>query len=187
MKIVARIRHLLPQRVRLIVLTAENNQLRNVLDFKLESGVHSDLLKNLNKTLILEVNDGKISKVGSAVPHDEYTDVFIDKFALMGGVLGQNIMKKDKFYIQYSKIVNCSYRTAQRHLRQAINSDYIIELNDNNLKWNDNKDDSLSSSDLENQDTEGNDNMTTKLKAESLQKKEDEERKENENFFETIQ
>ena len=128
MRAVITIKQLSKKNAKVVVRSIENEDINTITRLDIGKGIHNQLLKNFNQDLLVEIDDGTIvgfyQKINShnVVIHD------VNKFDILKAIVPIPLNKSEAIN-RYISIVGCSDRSARRHLREAINLNYIKEIN----------------------------------------------------------
>ena len=132
MRAVITIKQLSKKNAKVVVRSIENEDINTITRLDIGKGIHNQLLRNFNQDLLVEIDDGTIvgfyQKINShnVVIHD------VNKFDILKAIVPIPLNKSEAIN-RYISIVGCSERTARRHMREAINLNYIHEINYNSV------------------------------------------------------
>ena len=132
MRAVITIKQLSKKNAKVVVRSIENEDINTITRLDIGKGIHNQLLRNFNQDLLVEIDDGTIvgfyQKINShnVVIHD------VNKFDILKAIVPIPLNKSVAIN-RYISIVGCSERTARRHMREAINLNYIHEINYNSV------------------------------------------------------
>jgi len=132
MRAVITIKQLSKKNAKVVVRSIENEDINTITRLDIGKGIHNQLLKNFNQDLLVEIDDGTIvgfyQKINShnVIIHD------VNKFDILKAIVPIPLNKSEAIN-RYISIVGCSERTARRHMREAINLNYIHEINYNSV------------------------------------------------------
>lgn len=127
MRAVITIKQLSKKNAKVVVRSIENEDINTITRLDIGKGIHNQLLRNFNQDLLVEIDDGTIvgfyQKINShnVVIHD------VNKFDILKAIVPIPLNKSEAID-RYMSIVGCSHRTGRRHLREAINLNYIHEI-----------------------------------------------------------
>ena len=125
--VIGKVRNVTPNnKVKMFIRTINNKDVNKTVDLRLNPTLYNQILLYFNSWVELELVEGVLNRFIREVD-DEHAIIAntSDIIKLIVGNVG--IMKKKDFYESYCNIINCSKRTAQRHLTKAIENRIIKE------------------------------------------------------------
>jgi Fic family protein len=132
MKAVITIKQLNKKNAKVVVRSIENEDINTLLKLDIAKGIHNNLLRNFNQDLLVEVDDGTITAFYKTINSNNVVIEDVNKFDILKAIVPIPLNKSEAIN-RYISIVDCSERTARRHLREAINLNYIKEINHHNV------------------------------------------------------
>ena len=132
MKAVITIKQLNKKNAKVVVRSIENEEINTLLKLDIAKGIHNNLLRNFNQDLLVEVDDGTITAFYKTINSNNVVIEDVNKFDILKAIVPIPLNKSEAIN-RYISIVDCSERTARRHLREAINLNYIKEINHHNV------------------------------------------------------
>ena len=128
MKAVITIKQLNKKNAKVVVRSIENEEINTLLKLDIAKGIHNNLLRNFNQDLLVEVDDGTITAFYKTINSNNVVIEDVNKFDILKAIVPIPLNKSEAIN-RYISIVDCSERTARRHLREAIKLNYIKEIN----------------------------------------------------------
>ena len=128
MKAVITIKQLNKKNAKVVVRSIENEDINTLLKLDIAKGIHNNLLRNFNQDLLVEVDDGTITAFYKTINSNNVVIEDVNKFDILKAIVPIPLNKSEAIN-RYISIVDCSERTARRHLREAIKLNYIKEIN----------------------------------------------------------
>ena len=132
MRAVITIKQLSKKNAKVVVRSIENEDINTITRLDIGKGIHNQLLKNFNKDLEVEIDDGTIVGYYNTINSNDVTIEHVNKFDILKAIVPIPLNKSEAIN-RYISIVGCSDRSARRHLREAINLNYIHEINYNSV------------------------------------------------------
>lgn len=128
MRAVITIKQLSKKNAKVVVRSIENEDINTITRLDIGKGIHNQLLKNFNQDLLVEIDDGTIVGFYQKINSHDVTIEHVNKFDILKAIVPIPLNKSEAIN-RYISIVGCSDRSARRHLREAINLNYIKEIN----------------------------------------------------------
>ena len=128
MRAVITIKQLSKKNAKVVVRSIENEDINTITRLDIGKGIHNQLLKNFNQDLLVEIDDGTIVGFYQKINSHDVTIEHANKFSILQAIVPIPLNKSEAIN-RYISIVGCSDRSARRHLREAINLNYIKEIN----------------------------------------------------------
>jgi len=128
-----RVVKLLPNKVRMYVKEFDNTPINQAIDFKFDPSVYGELIKHLKDFCFWEMREGMIVEFKNIAEGDELM-IQNGQDILRLIVDSREIMKKAELFKEYKRLSNCSQRTAERHLAQAIEDGIIKQVDHHTIK-----------------------------------------------------
>ena len=128
MRAVITIKQLSKKNAKVVVRSIENEDINTITRLDIGKGIHNQLLKNFNQDLLVEIDDGTIVGFYQKINSNDVTIEHVNKFDILKAIVPIPLNKSEAIN-RYISIVGCSDRSARRHLREAINLNYIKEIN----------------------------------------------------------
>lgn len=128
MRAVITIKQLSKKNAKVVVRSIENEDINTITRLDIGKGIHNQLLKNFNQDLLVEIDDGTIVGFYQKINSHDVTIEHANKFDILKAIVPIPLNKSEAIN-RYISIVGCSDRSARRHLREAINLNYIKEIN----------------------------------------------------------
>ena len=128
MRAVITIKQLNKKNAKVVVRSIENEDINTLLKLDIAKGIHNNLLRNFNQDLLVEVDDGTITAFYKTINSNNVVIEDVNKFDILKAIVPIPLNKSEAIN-RYISIVDCSERTARRHLREAIKLNYIKEIN----------------------------------------------------------
>jgi hypothetical protein len=123
-----RVEQLTAKQVKGMLVKADGEDVRFAISFMIDTSVYNQILTHIaNQYIIIEVVDGRIKRVEPFKDEGNPFYVVMAKPDMIIKAVLVNEMPKAKFYEEYSKQANCTYRTAERHLKRAIDDGLVEE------------------------------------------------------------
>ena len=132
MRAVITIKQLSKKNAKVVVRSIENEDINTITRLDIGKGIHNQLLRNFNQDLLVEIDDGTIVGYYNTINSNDVTIEHVNKFDILKAIVPIPLNKSEAIN-RYISIVDCSERTARRHLREAINLNYIKEINHHNV------------------------------------------------------
>ena len=127
MRAVITIKQLSKKNAKVVVRSIENEDINTITRLDIGKGIHNQLLKNFNQDLLVEIDDGTIVGFYQKINSHDVTIEHANKFSILQAIVPIPLNKSEAID-RYMSIVGCSHRTGRRHLREAINLNYIHEI-----------------------------------------------------------
>ena len=128
MRAVITIKQLSKKNAKVVVRSIKNEDINTITRLDIGKGIHNQLLKNFNQDLLVEIDDGTIVGFYQKINSHDVTIEHVNKFDILKAIVPIPLNKSEAIN-RYISIVGCSDRSARRHLREAINLNYIKEIN----------------------------------------------------------
>lgn len=128
MRAVITIKQLSKKNAKVVVRSIENEDINTITRLDIGKGIHNQLLKNFNQDLLVEIDDGTIVGFYQKINSHNVIINDVNKFDILKAIVPIPLNKSEAIN-RYISIVGCSDRSARRHLREAINLNYIKEIN----------------------------------------------------------
>jgi len=128
MRAVITIKQLSKKNAKVVVRSIENEDINTITRLDIGKGIHNQLLRNFNQDLLVEIDDGTIVGYYNTINSNDVTIEHVNKFDILKAIVPIPLNKSEAIN-RYISIVGCSDRSARRHLREAINLNYIKEIN----------------------------------------------------------
>ena len=128
MRAVITIKQLNKKNAKVVVRSIENEDINTITRLDIGKGIHNQLLRNFNQDLLVEIDDGTIVGYYNTINSNDVTIEHVNKFDILKAIVPIPLNKSEAIN-RYISIVGCSDRSARRHLREAINLNYIKEIN----------------------------------------------------------
>lgn len=128
MRAVITIKQLSKKNAKVVVRSIENEDINTITRLDIGKGIHNQLLKNFNQDLLVEIDDGTIVGFYQKINSHDVIINDVNKFDILKAIVPIPLNKSEAIN-RYISIVGCSDRSARRHLREAINLNYIKEIN----------------------------------------------------------
>ena len=132
MRAVITIKQLSKKNAKVVVRSIENEDINTITRLDIGKGIHNQLLKNFNQDLLVEIDDGTIVGFYQKINSHNVIINDVNKFDILKAIVPIPLNKSEAIN-RYISIVDCSERTARRHMREAINLNYIHEINYNSV------------------------------------------------------
>ena len=128
MRAVITIKQLSKKNAKVVVRSIENEDINTITRLDIGKGIHNQLLRNFNQDLLVEIDDGTIVGFYQKINSHNVIINDVNKFDILKAIVPIPLNKSEAIN-RYISIVDCSERTARRHMREAINLNYIHEIN----------------------------------------------------------
>jgi len=129
MKCIMRVYGLTDKKVSGLLFKVENDDRKVDISFKFDPSVYNDLLKGIQRNMLVEVQEGVI--VSANVIDDKINPNFVallNPMQIIEIILkSKKVKKKQTFYKKYCELAKCCQKTAQTHLQRAISDGVVIE------------------------------------------------------------
>ena len=132
MRAVITIKQLSKKNAKVVVRSIENEDINTITRLDIGKGIHNQLLRNFNQDLLVEIDDGTIVGFYQKINSHNVVINDVNKFDILKAIVPIPLNKSEAIN-RYISIVDCSERTARRHMREAINLNYIHEINYNSV------------------------------------------------------
>ena len=132
MRAVITIKQLSKKNAKVVVRSIENEDINTITRLDIGKGIHNQLLRNFNQDLLVEIDDGTIVGFYQKINSHNVIINDVNKFDILKAIVPIPLNKSEAIN-RYISIVGCSERTARRHMREAINLNYIHEINYNSV------------------------------------------------------
>jgi len=132
MRAVITIKQLSKKNAKVVVRSIENEDINTITRLDIGKGIHNQLLRNFNQDLLVEIDDGTIVGFYQKINSHNVIINDVNKFDILKAIVPIPLNKSEAIN-RYISIVDCSERTARRHMREAINLNYIHEINYNSV------------------------------------------------------
>jgi len=132
MRAVITIKQLSKKNAKVVVRSIENEDINTITRLDIGKGIHNQLLRNFNQDLLVEIDDGTIVGFYQKINSHNVVINDVNKFDILKAIVPIPLNKSEAIN-RYISIVGCSERTARRHMREAINLNYIHEINYNSV------------------------------------------------------
>jgi len=132
MRAVITIKQLSKKNAKVVVRSIENEDINTITRLDIGKGIHNQLLRNFNQDLLVEIDDGTIVGFYQKINSHNVIINDVNKFDILKAIVPIPLNKSEAID-RYISIVGCSERTARRHMREAINLNYIHEINYNSV------------------------------------------------------
>ena len=132
MRAVITIKQLSKKNAKVVVRSIENEDINTITRLDIGKGIHNQLLRNFNQDLLVEIDEGTIVGFYQKINSHNVVINDVNKFDILKAIVPIPLNKSEAIN-RYISIVGCSERTARRHMREAINLNYIHEINYNSV------------------------------------------------------
>lgn len=128
MRAIIRLKKLTPRNCSALVVSINNDELYQIMTFNIADGLYDDLLINFKSDILVEIEQGLLTKVYQQVGHNDVVLGVNHKFNIIQYIVSKDIYKNEAYSI-YSTIIGCNERTSRRHFADAVKLRVIVEKN----------------------------------------------------------